>query len=68
MGGLCDTNRVWFGGVLHPRRHVGGVAERGVFAVQVGTDVTNDDEAGVDADPHREVDPVLIADLGCQCI
>ena len=38
----------------NPRRNVRGVTERELFAVSAGADLTDHDETGVDADPHRD--------------
>jgi hypothetical protein len=48
---------------LHPLREPDRVADRRVLAVALRADCASDDLAGVDADPHREVEAVPAAQL-----
>ncbi len=48
---------------LHPLRQADRVADRGVVTAALAADRPGDDLAGVDPDPHREVEPVLAAQL-----
>ena len=63
VGCLGDLHGSRLGGLLHAGGKVDGIAERGVFARQFAADFADDDDAGVEADAHVEVQTVIARDL-----
>jgi hypothetical protein len=54
-GGIAQENASGLGGLLQPRREVGGVSHRGVVHAQVVADGAHHHEAGVQPHPEREL-------------
>ncbi len=63
-GGFGDQDLAGGGGLLEPRRHVGGVAHRRVVHAQVVADRADHDEAGVESHAHLELGAAADAGVG----
>ena len=63
LRGLGQHDLAGSGELLHARRRVGRVADRGVVHSQVVADRPDDDEPGVEAHAHAEVDPARPLEL-----
>src|SRR2546423_1484648 len=63
MGITGNLDRAGLGGLLHAGGQVDGVAHGGVFHTEVGADLADDDQAGVDADAHLEVEATVALEL-----
>jgi len=57
-GPLRYLDRPGFGGLLHAGSDVDRIAQRGVLDPEVRPDLADDHQAGVDADPHVDLDAV----------
>ena len=51
---LGEVHRTWLGKLLHARRQIGGVANRGVVHPQVVSNAANDNRSRVEPHPHRQ--------------
>src|SRR4030095_8425932 len=58
-GLLGHSDAAWWRQLLHPGGEPDDVSLRGVVHAQVVADPTHDDLAGVQAHPHRELEPAL---------
>jgi hypothetical protein len=63
MGRLRHQDRPGVGTALHPRRQVGGVADRRVVHAEVIADSPDNHGPAVQPDPELDLDPVLSLEL-----
>jgi hypothetical protein len=66
VGGLGDEHRARCRGRLQPCRQIGRIADRCVVHAQVVADVAHHHRAGVDPDPHAELEAARRVDLAAQ--